>query len=90
MKFTWDDNKNSKNIEKHGISFYTAAKVFDDPNYIEIYDSEHSVEEDRYIAIGFVNKVLFVVFTERKDSVRLISARVATELERSLYYDNRI
>ena len=90
MKFSWDDNKNKINIEKHGISFETATKVFEDPNYIELYDMEHSTEEDRFWAIGFVNKVLVVVFTERRDSVRLISARMATDIERRMYYDNSI
>ncbi|MFR6477407.1 MAG: BrnT family toxin [Coprococcus sp.] len=50
----------------------------------------HSIEEDRYIAIGCVGDVLFVVFTERKDNIRLISARLATESERRLYYDQNI
>lgn len=90
MKFEWDYEKNKINIAKHGISFETASKVFDDPNYIELYDSEHSVDEDRYIAIGYVKKVLFVVFTERRDTIRMISARIATEQERELYYDNSI
>ena len=48
------------------------------------------IEEDRYIAIGCVGDVLFVVFTERKDNIRLISARLATESERRLYYDQNI
>ena len=56
--------------------------------YIEMYDFEHSMEEDRYIAIGMVGDLLFVVFTERGENIRLISARLATEKERSLYYDN--
>ena len=43
--------------------------------------------EDRYIAIGLVGEVLFVVFTERKDYIRIISARLATAMERRLYYD---
>lgn len=59
MKFVWDDEKNKTNIAKHGISFETASKVFEDPNYIELYDSEHSADEDRYIAIGYVKKVLY-------------------------------
>ena len=46
-----------------------------------MYDFEHSTEEDRYIAIGCVGEVLFVVFTERKENIRLISARLATESE---------
>ena len=90
MKFEWDENKNSKNKEKHKISFETAVYVFDDPYYIEMFDFEHSVDEDRYIAIGKVGSVLFVVFTEKKDCIRLISARLATEAERRLYYDQDI
>ncbi len=86
MKFEWDENKNIINKEKHKISFETAAHVFDDPYYIEMFDFEHSVDENRYIAIGKVGDVLFVVFTERKDTVRLISARLATNAERGLYY----
>lgn len=90
MKFEWDEEKNEINIRKHKISFETAAYVFDDPHYIEMYDFEHSKHEDRYIAIGKVGNILFVVFTERKDSIRLISARLATESERRLYYDQNI
>ena len=90
MKFEWDENKNSINKEKHKISFETAVHVFDDPYYIEMFDFEHSVDEDRYIAIGKVGDVLFVVFTERKDSIRMISARLATNAERGLYYDQDI
>ncbi len=46
--------------------------MFDDSYYIEMYDFGHSVDEDRYIAIGKVGDVLFVVFTERKETIRLI------------------
>ena len=86
LKFEWDEEKNQINKRKHKISFETAAYVFED----EMYDFEHSIEEDRYIAIGCVGDVLFVVFTERKDNIRLISARLATESERRLYYDQNI
>jgi len=55
-----------------------------------MYDFEHSLEEDRYIAIGMVGDVLFVVFTERRETVRIISARLATNIERKLYYDQDI
>lgn len=87
MIFEWDENKNIINKQKHKISFETAAHVFDDPNYVEMYDFEHSNTEERYIAIGKVGDVLFVVFTERDKNIRLISARLATKLERGLYYD---
>jgi uncharacterized DUF497 family protein len=55
----------------------------------EWYDFEHSTDEDRYIAIGMVGDVLFVVFTERSERIRIISARLATEAERRLYYDRK-
>ena len=55
-----------------------------------MFDFEHSVDEDRYIAIGKVGDIVSVVFTERKDTIRLISARLATNAERSLYYDQDI
>lgn len=87
MKFEWDEEKDRINREKHGISFETASYVFQDEYYIEMYDFEHSIDEDRYIAIGMVGDLLFVVFTERRETIRLISARLATERERRLYYD---
>ena len=87
MTFEWDEDKNKINLEKHGIDFETAILVFNDMQRIEIFDLEHSVEEDRYNTIGMVNDVLFVVYTERKDNIRLISARLATKTERSIYYE---
>ena len=48
LVFEYDEEKNRKNIEKHGISFKTAARVFFDYDRIEMYDEEHSAEEDRY------------------------------------------
>ena len=69
------------------MSFQTAALVFSDENRIEMYDSEHSLEEDRYNTIGLVEDVLFVVYTERKDRLRIISARLANKKERSMYYE---
>ena len=90
MIFEWDEEKNAINKQKHKISFETAAHVFDDPEYIEMYDFEHSVDEDRFIAIGRVGEIIFVVFTERRDKIRLISARLATDAERRLYYDQDI
>ena len=88
MNFEWDEETNTLNKRKHKISFETAAHVFDDPDYIEMF--EHSIEEDRYIALGRIGEILFVVFTERKEAIRLISARLATDAERGLYYDQNI
>ena len=90
MLFEWDDEKARANIKKHGIDFETAARVFADENRLEIYDEEHSEDEDRYITIGMIDSVacvVMVVYTERGEAVRLISARKATSQERRMYYD---
>lgn len=52
MTFEYDEVKNQRNIEKHGISFKSAARVFWDYDRIEFYDEENSLEEDRYDTIG--------------------------------------
>ena len=89
MTFEWDDNKNIKNQKIHdGISFEIAVRVFLDEKRIERYDEKHSTEdEDRWDVIGLVENVLFVVYTERKDRIRIISARKATKEETEEYYD---
>ena len=90
MQFEWDDEKDKINKEKHGIDFSTAALVFRDENRLEFYDDAHSEDEDRFITIGQINGVaivVMVVYTERKNAIRLISARRATKRERSAYYD---
>ena len=86
MNFEWDEEKNLLNVQKHHIGFDTAKKIFNDKSRIEIYDIWHSSVEDRYITIGMVEEVLFVVYTERNRNIRLISARLATEKERRIYY----
>ena len=82
----WDDKKNQLNIRKHGISFETAALVFADEERIEYYDRLHSLDEDRYVILGCVQGILYVVYTMRGEAARLISARRATPWERKIYY----
>ena len=86
MLVEWDDNKNRVNIKKHGISFETAALVFADDERIEYYDKLHSQDEDRYVVLGCVQGILYVVYTMRGEAVRLISARMANQTERKIYY----
>jgi uncharacterized DUF497 family protein len=91
MNFEWDENKNARNIKKHGVSFVQAAHVFSDWQRKEYYDERHSdLNEDRFIAVGFAgNSVLFVSFTEPEpETVRIISARKAKEHESGEYYGN--
>lgn len=90
MLFEWDEEKEKANIRKHGIDFATAARVFNDENRIDLYDEGHSEGEDRFITIGLINGtayVVFVVYTERGEAIRLISARKATSSERRMYDD---
>lgn len=90
MQFEWDEQKNKSNLKKHGIDFETAARVFQDDERIEYYDAQHSLDEDRYITIGQIGAVTLivtVVYTEREDAIRLISARKATDSERRRYCD---
>ena len=91
LQFEWDENKNNINIKKHGVSFEYAIRVFRDPFRLDLYDEENSginpygVWEDRYIAIGYVNDILYVVYTIRAENdnevVRIISARQAEASE---------
>jgi hypothetical protein len=87
MKFEWDENKADKNLLKHQVSFDEAKTVFDDPLYIDFYDPDHSVDEDRYLIVGQSNqeRILIVSYTERANSIRLISARELTRQERKVY-----
>lgn len=90
LKFEWDENKNLLNQKKHGISFEAAAFVFNDEHYVEMYDECHSIYEDRYLAIGMVGDMLCVTFTERREKIRIISARLATKREVEIYYDQNL
>lgn len=81
--FELDD---AKNKIKHGINFKTAVRVFEDPYRIMEYDYEYSFDEDRWKVIGKVDDILFVIYTERGEFTRLISARKATSTERRKYY----
>lgn len=53
ITFEWDENKNSINKKKHGISFEEAKTVFYDVEALLIDDPEHSQDEDRFIILGF-------------------------------------
>jgi hypothetical protein len=90
MEFEWDIDQEKENIQKHGISFDIAKFVFNDNYSIEIYDKWNSVKEDRFNIIGLADNLLFVVFTEQNDKTCIISARLATETERSLYNDYNV
>lgn len=88
LTFEWDKEKAENNLIKHGISFEESKSVFYD-NYSKMFhDTIHSQSEDRFVLIGYSqnNRLLFVSYTERNDTIRIISARKASKNER-LYYE---
>ncbi len=88
MKVVWDEAKNRANLQKHGVTFEEAGRLFTSAaDYLEIFDAAHSDEEDRFIAIGPITPgIVLVVWTERDEGeIRIISARWATDRERDLF-----
>jgi uncharacterized protein len=87
VKFEWDARKASANLRKRRVSFRDAATVFADPLARIHDDPQHSTGEMREIIIGLASdgSVLLVSFSERGDTVRLISARRATAREKHEY-----
>ncbi|GET37421.1 BrnT family toxin [Microseira wollei] len=90
MEFEWDEAKAAANLKKHGVSFEEAKTVFDNPLAVIFDDKAYSVDEQREIIIGHSqqNRLLLVSFTERPNSIRIISARLATRKEREDYEEN--
>lgn len=87
LTFEWEEEKAKENFRKHKISFEEAKTVFNDPLSITSFDPLHSSEEHRYIDIGCSSKerILVVVYTERRSNIRIISSRSATKAERRAY-----
>lgn len=87
-KFQWDAGNRGKNFTKHQVTDAECEEVFFDSDKKLLIDTQHSASEPRYILIGqtyISDKVLFVVFIIRHDSVRVISARPLNKKERKLY-----
>jgi uncharacterized protein len=87
VRFEWDPDKASLNLERHGVSFEEAATVFGSPLAVTFFDPDHSESENRFLTFGFSqgNRLLVVVHTDRDDSTRIISARTATRREQKQY-----
>jgi uncharacterized DUF497 family protein len=87
MAFTWDPEKNEVNKLVHHIAFEDVVSVFDGPT-LERYDGREDYGEDRWVLVGRMQGsriVVVVVYTERDDVTRLISARKAKTYEREIY-----
>ena len=89
LVFDWDDQKARVNERKHGVSFEEAQTVFYDENARLRYDTDHSLDEERYILLGISNMLRLLVvchvYREEKEIIRIISARKATKQESKQY-----
>ncbi len=93
MEFEWDEDKNQANRIKHGVSFETAAHVFEDPNYVLEKDRIDEEGQQRWHAIGLTDDLPLVVvhvyrskYNSDEEIIRIISARQASESESRRYF----
>lgn len=86
MNFEWDERKNEVNIDKHGIDFADAHRIFNLPMAVEL-DERDDYGEDRWIGTGMLDgRVVVVVYTEPdEETIRIISLRKALSDERKNY-----
>lgn len=84
LLFEYDPEKNRKNIEKHGISFRSAARVFFDYDRIELYDEAHSEEEDRYDTIGDTSAGNLTIIGNLQDVHRIDDILFVVYTERAI------
>jgi uncharacterized DUF497 family protein len=87
MKIEWDPKKAKSNLRKHRVSFEEAATALSDPMATTGTDPDHSITEERYVTFGVSERgrLLVVAHTDEEETIRIISARVASKGERELY-----
>jgi len=85
--FEWDEGNIRKNWEKHRVSHIECEEVFFNSPVIVRKDAQHSTEEDRYFVLGRTDteRLLFLVFTMKRNKIRIISARDMNRKERKTY-----
>jgi uncharacterized DUF497 family protein len=90
MKFEWDPEKARSNLRKHKVSFEEAATALKDPMAATGCDPDHSVGEERFVTFGVSGRgrLLVVAHTEKDDTIRIISARIASRGERKIYEED--
>ena len=89
LKFEWETVKAARNDADHGVTFEMASDVFKDPFAIEWLDDRENYGEERFVTIGMVdNRLLFVAYTMRSETIRIISARGAEPHESRRYHED--
>jgi hypothetical protein len=91
VEFEWDPAKAITNLRKHKVPFLRACEVFNVPGRVERPGASDEPDEERWIVIGCADgQILFVVYTQRSERIRLISARSATRIEERIYWTGEI
>ena len=90
MRFEWDPAKAAANLLKHGVSLDEASTVFGDSLSVSGRDLEHSEGETRYVTFGLSSegRMLVVCHTDRRNVIRIFSARSATRKEKKIYEES--
>lgn len=90
ISFEWDESNLNKNWDKHKVIHSESEEIFFNKPRKIFKDIKHSQKEERFIAFGTTNKSrkLYIVFTIRKDRIRIISARDQSKRERR-FYENK-
>ena len=87
LEFEWDESKARRNVEKHGITFKEAAEAFFDPFYQTGDASVNDEQRDFIMGYSLAQRLLLLIYAERGERTRIISARPATHSERKLHYE---
>ncbi len=87
MEFEWNEKKASANARRRGVTFHEAATVFGDPLAVTFPDPDHSTDEQRYLTFGEsrFGRLVVVSHVDRRERVRIISARPMTRGEKRIY-----
>ncbi len=84
ITFEFDENKSQTNLEKHGIDFVDAQRLWDDTDLLEI--PAKTVDEPRSLVIGIISGIHWSgVITYRGNRIRIISVRRSRKEEVTLY-----
>ncbi|GBF80880.1 BrnT family toxin [Aphanothece sacrum] len=84
-EFEWDTNKAQINLQKHGVTFEEAAEAFFDPFYQTGDGTIYGERREFILGYSLAYRILFVVYVERNQRTRIISARPATRIEKKQY-----
>lgn len=90
MEFEWDEAKSEQCRKERGFSFADVLPAFSDPARMVEPDQRYEYGEERFCLYGSIEKRLFVVvYTVRRETIRIISARKANKRERKRYGDRQ-